>query len=113
VDMLEAMLDLATGRPPTVESREQPTPIGFRNIFPERAGHLVEVVGVEESEADPNVHDIEIFRELGQFADTPPNTYEGHGHVIFAAPAFAELDDRFAQLVRDLRLETDGRRPQK
>ncbi|MFF9644128.1 ATP-grasp domain-containing protein [Kitasatospora aureofaciens] len=106
VDMLEAMLDLATGRTPTIEPRPEPTPIGFRNIFPERPGTLSEIVGAAEAEAADDVHDLEIFRGIGDALDVPPNTYEGYGHVIFTAPDIERLDARFAELLRTLRLET-------
>ncbi|QKW20279.1 ATP-grasp domain-containing protein [Kitasatospora sp. NA04385] len=106
VDMLEAMLDLATGRTPVIAPRPEPVPVGFRNIFPERPGTLTEVVGAAEAEAADDVHDLEVFRGPGDLLDVPPNTYEGYGHVIFTAPDIERLDARFAELLRTLRLET-------
>jgi len=111
VDMLEAVLDLATGRRPQIAPHGAPVPIGFRNIFPEQGGRVVGVVGVDEANGQQHVHEVEVFRKVGEFADVPPNTYEGHGHVIFTAPTLDELDRRFAELTRTLRIETDGRRP--
>jgi biotin carboxylase len=107
VDMVEAMLDLATGRTPTIAPGAAPRPVGFRNIFPDAAGTLVAVNGVDEARANPVVDEIEIYRTAGDHLDVPPRTFQGHGHVIFSADTQNHLDEVFAHLVRTVRLETE------
>jgi biotin carboxylase len=109
VDMVEAMLDLAAGRTPTIAPRSAPRPVGFRNIFPDAAGTLVAIHGVDEARADPAVDEIEIYRTVGDHLDVPPRTFQGHGHVIFSADTPDHLDEVFDHLVRTVRLQT--RRP--
>ncbi|MFD8497338.1 ATP-grasp domain-containing protein [Amycolatopsis sp. NPDC059657] len=103
VDMVEGVLDLAMGRTPVVEPWEKPVWTGFRNIFPSEAGKLTEITGLPEADADPNVHDIEIYRKPGDFLNVPPHTFQGHGHVMFTADSEAELDKRFDGLLRSIR----------
>jgi biotin carboxylase len=106
VDMVEAMLDLATGRTPTIAPRPEPTPVGFRNVFPDGPGELVAIHGVDEARASGTVDELEIYRAVGDFLDVPPRTFQGHGHVIFTAETPDRLDGAFDHLVRTLRLET-------
>ncbi|MFI6292657.1 ATP-grasp domain-containing protein [Nonomuraea sp. NPDC050790] len=107
VDMVEAALDLALGRTPELAPRENPRPIGFWNIFPERAGTLSEIAGLERAAADPRVDEVEIYRRLGDHLEVPPRTFQGHGHLIFKVGDVDELDPVFDELVRTLRLRTD------
>ncbi|HKT02290.1 MAG TPA: ATP-grasp domain-containing protein [Rugosimonospora sp.] len=106
VDMVEAMLDLAAGRTPSIVPRATPRWVGFRNIFPDAAGTLVAIGGVAEARTNPAVDEIEIYRAVGDHLDVPPRTFQGHGHVIFATDSAAHLDAVFDHLVRTVRLET-------
>lgn len=106
VDMVEAALDIATGRRPRIEPRTRPQPVGFRNIFPDRPGRLVAVHGVAQATADPRVDEIEIYRQLGDELRVPPRTFQGHGHLIFTVDRPEQLDPVFAELVRTVRLDT-------
>lgn len=106
VDMIEAFFDTATGRSPVITPRAEPKPVGFRNIFPAQAGILAEVRGQHEAETDDEVLELEIFRALGEHIGVPPNTYEGHGHVIFTARDHGGLEGTFRRLVANLSLET-------
>ncbi len=107
IDLVQALLDVATGREPDLTPKWW-RPTGFRNMFPAVGGQVVDIVGVKDAESDADVFEVEVFRVLGDFADVPPNTYEGHGHVIFRADDFDQLDDRFRDLLQRLRIETDG-----
>jgi biotin carboxylase len=107
VDMVTAVLDIATGRTPVVEPRDEPTSVGFWNIFPARAGILCEIRGVEQAQADPRVDEIEIYRRLGDRLAVPPQTFQGHGHLIFQVGAMSELEDTFDELVQMVNLETE------
>jgi biotin carboxylase len=106
VDMVAAVLDLARGRTPQVRPREAPTPVGFWNIFPEQPGRLTAVHGVEAAGADPRCDEVEIYRCLGEYLNTPPRTFQGHGHLIFTTGATEQLDGMFEHFVRTVRLET-------
>jgi biotin carboxylase len=111
VDMVTAVLDMATGHPPVIEPRDEPAPVGFWNIFPARAGTLREIRGVGEARADPRVDEIEIYRRPGDRLAVPPQTFQGHGHLIFTVGAAGELDTTFDELVRTVGLETEPEPP--
>ncbi|WP_242891026.1 ATP-grasp domain-containing protein [Actinomadura litoris] len=105
IDMVEAALDLACGRTPVIAPRPEPVAVGFRNIFPDRAGTLTAVRGVEEAKADPRVDEIEIYRKPGEYLKVPPQTFQGHGHLIFTVPSTDHLDGVFEEFRRLVRLE--------
>ncbi|OLF17230.1 ATP-grasp domain-containing protein [Actinophytocola xanthii] len=107
VDLVEGALDVATGRAPGIEPRERPAAVGFWNIFPERAGRFVAARGVEEARADPRVVELDIYREPGEPLAVPPQTFQGHGHLMFVAPALDALDSTFRELTALVRLETE------
>ncbi|MFI5494965.1 ATP-grasp domain-containing protein [Actinoplanes sp. NPDC051859] len=107
VDMVAAALDLATGRTPVIEPREQPVAVGFWNIFPARAGRLVATHGVDEARADDRVAEIDMYRNPGDLLNVPPQTFQGHGHLIFLAPSVDDLDATFTELTHLVRLETE------
>jgi len=106
VDLVAAALDLATGRTPVIEPRERPTAVGFWNIFPAEPGRLVAAHGVAAARADDRVAELEIYRSPGDVLAVPPQTFQGHGHLIFTAPSVDDLDDTFADLTGLVRLET-------
>jgi len=106
VDMVEAALDLATGRHPQLNPHAHPTAVGFWNIFPERPGRLVTAHGVTEARADERVAELEIYRSPGDVLAVPPRTFQGHGHLIFLAPSVEELDATFHDMTALVRLET-------
>nr|WP_067478663.1 ATP-grasp domain-containing protein [Actinomadura hibisca] len=105
VDMVEAALDLALGREPAVAPRPDPVAVGFRNIFPDRAGTLAAVHGVAEAKADPRIDEIEIYKRIGEYLKVPPQTFQGHGHLIFTAESTGRLDEVFEEFRRLVRLE--------
>jgi biotin carboxylase len=107
VDMVEAVLDIASGRAPRIEPVERPTPVGFWNIFPERAGTLTQVTGLDEVLADPRVDEVQIYKSPGDELLVPPRTFQGHGHLIFTVDHEDELDPTFRALTETLRLETE------
>jgi biotin carboxylase len=106
VDMVRALLDMASGRRPVIRPKERPTPVGFWNIFPDRSGPLTAVHGLEEAQSDPRADEIAIYRSIGEHLAVPPQTFQGHGHLIFTADAQDQLDDVFDQFVKTVRLET-------
>ncbi len=107
LDMVEAVLDMATGRRPCIEPPKHPTPVGFWNIFPQRAGILRAIRGLEAAAADPRVDEIEIYRREGDFLQVPPQTFQGHGHLIFQVDTPGDLDAAFDGMVATVRLETE------
>lgn len=107
VDMVAAALDLSTGRTPVIRPREQPVAVGFWNIFPARAGRLVAAHGVTEARADRRVAEIDMYRTVGDMLAVPPQTFQGHGHLMFVAPSVDELDGTFRELTDLVRLETE------
>jgi biotin carboxylase len=110
IDMVRAVLDIAAGREPVIQPRERPTPVGFWNIFPERSGALTAVHGVEQARTDPRADEVAIYRAIGEHLDVPPQTFQGHGHLIFTTGELDELDEVFDHFVRTVRLETESER---
>lgn len=106
VDMVRAVLDIASGREPVIRPKEPATPVGFWNIFPDRAGALTAVHGVAEAEADPRADEIAIYRSIGEHLAVPPQTFQGHGHLIFTTDEQDQLDEVFAHFVSTVRLQT-------
>jgi biotin carboxylase len=107
VDMVEGILELACGRQPTIEPDPRPTPVGFYNMFPRRAGRLTAVHGLAEAAAHPNVDAVECYREIGEYLDVPPSAYHAHGYCIYTPDSIERLDETFAELTGILRLETE------
>lgn len=106
IDLVDAVLHLAYGEDPDVAPPMAATPVGFWNIFPDEAGTLTEVEGVDAATRDPRVHEIEIYKQPGDFLQVPPRTFQGHGHVVFSADRTDQLDEVFAELVATIRLRT-------
>jgi biotin carboxylase len=107
IDLVAAVLDLASGRTPGQLRPGALRAAGFWNIFPERAGRLVDVQGLDEVRADPHVDEIDIYREPGDYLDVPPRTIQGHGHLIFTVDTVDELDETFRHYLTTLRLNTE------
>ena len=106
IDLVAAALDLASGRTPSQLQPAALRTVGFWNIFPDRPGRFTGVRGLEEARADPRVDEIEIYRELGEYLDVPPQTIQGHGHLVFTVDSVDELDDTFRHYLKMVRLET-------
>ncbi len=107
VDLVAAALDVASGRTPVLSVARTATPVGFWNIFPDQPGRLAAVQGVNEARADPRVDEIEIYRSAGEYLSLPPQTFQGHGHLVFTAATADQLDEAFRHFVRTVRLITD------
>lgn len=106
VDLVAAALDLASGRRPDPSCLHAPRPVGFWNIFPDRPGRFTGVQGLEEVNADSQVEEIAIYRQLGDYLAVPPGTIQGHGHLIFTVDTVEQLDDAFQRYRKTIRLET-------
>ena len=106
VDLVAAALDLASGRRPDPSCRHAPRPVGFWNIFPERPGEFTGVQGLEKVNADSQVDEVAIYRQLGDYLAMPPATIQGHGHLIFTVDTVEQLDDAFERYRKTVRLET-------
>jgi biotin carboxylase len=106
VDMVRAVLDLSLGRRPSIQVAEPPVPIGFYLFFAERAGTVRAIHGVDEAAADPCVHEIDLYRKVGDRVNVPPHVWQAHGHVIFTADRRDRLDDMFASL-KSIQLEVE------
>lgn len=107
IDMVTAALDAASGRRPDLAPKWEPRPVGFWNIFPERPGRLAEIEGEERARALDHVDELVVYRSVGDHLKTPPETFQGHGHLIFTADRVDRLDDTFHELTRTLRLRTE------
>ncbi|MFF3892706.1 ATP-grasp domain-containing protein [Streptomyces sp. NPDC001812] len=83
VDMVEAVLDVASGRTPELTPEPEPTFAGFYLFFAKKAGRISGISGVEEAGRDPRVHEISLYRKVGDAVDVPPRVWQSHGHVIF------------------------------
>ncbi|GAA4064185.1 hypothetical protein GCM10022233_42980 [Streptomyces shaanxiensis] len=97
IDMVDALLDLATGREPQLDVPNSPTPTGFYLFFAERAGELVGVAGLNTIESDPRVGEIMLYGQPGDQVLVPPHASAAHGHVVFSAPTAAAVDAAFQE----------------
>jgi biotin carboxylase len=107
IDLVAAALDLASGRTPGQLRPGALRAVGFWNIFPQRAGRFIGAQGLEEARADPRVDEVDIYREPGEYLDVPPQTIQGHGHLIFSADTAEQLDGTFRHYLETVRLETE------
>jgi biotin carboxylase len=108
IDLVAAALDLASGRTTGQLEPAALKAVGIWNIFPERAGKFIAAHGLEEVRADPRVDEIDIYREPGEYLDVPPQTIQGHGHLIFSVDTVEQLDDIFRYYLETVLLETEG-----
>jgi biotin carboxylase len=108
IDMVEAALDMATGRTPRIEPMEQTMAVGFWNIFPAQAGQFVAAHGIDEARADDRVVELDVYRAIGDQLAVPPQTFQGHAHLMFVVPTVDELDSTFQELTELVRLETES-----
>ncbi|MFE2294825.1 ATP-grasp domain-containing protein [Streptomyces sp. NPDC059452] len=107
VDMVAAVLDVASGRTPDLLPKPTPTPAGFYLFFAEKAGRISEIRGVEEAGRNPCVHEISLYRKVGESVDVPPHVWQSHGHVIFTADSDNGLVETFEKLVNSIRIEIE------
>lgn len=107
VDLVAAVLDIASGRNPELDPRPEPTPTGFYLFFAERAGTIRAITGVEEAGRSPRVHELSLYRKVGDAVDVPPRVWQSHGHVLFTADSSDELDQTFNGLVKSINLELE------
>jgi biotin carboxylase len=107
VDMVEAALDLALGRPPAPVPEASPHLVGFCMFFADRAGRVRAVHGVDEVRSDPRVHELELYRSVGDHVDVPPMVSQAHAHAIFSADSHEALHRTFDELVKTLRFEVE------
>lgn len=107
VDMVAAVLDVASGRQPDLSPKPEPTPTGFYLFFAERAGRISAITGVREAGLNPRVHELSVYRRVGDTVDVPPRVWQSHGHVIFTAESSEELVRTFDELVKSINLELE------
>lgn len=107
VDMVAAALDVAAGRSPDLARRSEPTPAGVYLFSAERAGRISAISGVEEAERNPKVHELSLYRKVGDVVDVPPRAWQSHGHVVFTAESGDELVRTFDGLVKSIRIELE------
>ncbi|WP_249028306.1 ATP-grasp domain-containing protein [Saccharopolyspora spinosa] len=107
VDMVSAVLDVASGRAPDLSAQPVPTPTGFYLFFAERAGKVSALTGVRDAERSPHVHELALFCEVGSAVDVPPRAWQPHGHVVFTADSGDELRRRFYGLASSIQIELE------
>ncbi|WP_371617706.1 ATP-grasp domain-containing protein [Streptomyces sp. NBC_00454] len=107
VDLVTAVLDIASGRKPDLGPRPEPTPTGFYLFFAERAGRIGAITGVREAGLNPRVHELALYRKVGDAVDVPPRVWQSHGHVLFTADSSDGLDRTFDELVKSINLELE------
>ncbi|MET9697964.1 ATP-grasp domain-containing protein [Streptomyces sp. NPDC006529] len=107
VDLVSAVLDVASGRTPDLTPRPEPVPTGFYLFFAERAGRISAITGVREAELDPSVHELAVYRTVGDAVDVPPRVWQSHGHVLFTADSDDALARTYDGLVKSIRLELE------
>ncbi|MCJ1677455.1 ATP-grasp domain-containing protein [Streptomyces sp. APSN-46.1] len=107
VDMVAAVLDVASGRKPDLRPKPEPTPAGFYLFFAEKAGRISGISGVEEAGLKPHVHELSLYRKVGDAVDVPPRVWQSHGHVIFTADSDDGLVETFDELVKSIKIEIE------
>ncbi|MET8727178.1 ATP-grasp domain-containing protein [Streptomyces parvus] len=105
VDMVAAVLDVASGRTPDLHPQPTPTPAGFYLFFAEKAGRISAISGVEEASRNPCVHELSLYRKVGESVDVPPHVWQSHGHVVFTADSDNGFVETFDKLVNSIRIE--------
>lgn len=107
VDMVTAVLDVASGRKPELSPQSEPTPTGFYLFFAERAGRISAITGVQEAELHAYVHELSLYRKVGDTVDVPPRVWQSHGHVIFTADSSDGLARTYDELVKSINIELE------
>jgi biotin carboxylase len=107
VDLVDAVLDIAGGRQPELAARAEPTPAGFYLFAAERAGRISAITGVREAAREPHVHELVLYRGVGDAVDVPPRAWQSHGHVVFTAGDAEELAGTFDALAKSITIELD------
>ncbi|WP_327268242.1 ATP-grasp domain-containing protein [Streptomyces sp. NBC_01218] len=107
VDLVAAVLDVASGRTPDLDPGRAPTPAGFYLFFAEKAGRISRIIGVEEAGRDPRVRELALYRKVGDAVDVPPRVWQSHGHVLFTADSAEEFVETFDELVNSIRIEIE------
>ncbi|MFY1670189.1 ATP-grasp domain-containing protein [Plantactinospora sp. WMMB334] len=105
VDLVEAAVDLALGREVHLLPRPEPVPIGIFDLYAKRPGRVVAFRGVDAATADPSVHEVVLYRRVGDRVDVPPHVAQSNGHVIFTAESRQRLDDACGKLAATLEVE--------
>ena len=107
VDLVAAVLDIASGRTPELHLEAPPVPTGFYLFFAERAGRIGAITGVREADLDPRVRELALYRTVGDLVDVPPKVWQSHGHVVFTADSDEALDRAFDDLVKTITIELE------
>lgn len=97
VDMVDAVLRLASGQPVSLSPLEQ-RPRGFFMFFAEREGEMVDVHGVDAVAAHQGVSEVAVYPRPGDWLGAPPRIFQAHGHVVFSAPTMDDVDASFREL---------------
>ncbi|MGQ4489323.1 ATP-grasp domain-containing protein [Streptomyces sp. 372A] len=97
IDMVEALLDLSTGREARLVPPRSPKPTGFYLFFAERAGELVGVHGMEKIDDDERVSEIVLYGRIGDRVLVPPHASAAHGHVLFSDETAEAVDSGFLE----------------
>ncbi len=107
VDMVAAVLDIASGRAPDVSVPADPVPAGFFLFFAERAGRIKAITGEREARLHPRVRELSLYRGVGDEVDVPPRVWQSHGHVVVAADDHDDFDRDFTEIAKSIRLELE------
>jgi biotin carboxylase len=107
VDMVTAVLDIACGRKPDLIPKPEPIPTGFYLFFAEKPGRISAITGVQEAHLDSHVHEVSLYRNVGDTVDVPPRVWQSHGHVVFTADSSDGLVRTFNELVKTINIELE------
>lgn len=104
IDMIDAMLDLATGREVQLVLPSAPRPTGWYLFFAERAGQLIGT-NLDVVMSDDRVSEVMLYGKPGDQLLVPPQASASHGHVVFSADTLEAVDAAFHELQNTISVE--------
>jgi biotin carboxylase len=91
VDMVQALIDVALKRRPSLKPRSARA-TGFVCLFAQHEGRFEKLHVQYSPQWDQSVVEIEMYTARGDYLTLPPNGFHAHGHVVIAADALADID---------------------
>lgn len=101
IDMVDALLDVSTGREADLVPPQPAKPTGFYLFFAERAGELTGVHGMDKVADDERVAEVVMYGEPGDKVLVPPHASAAHGHVLFSDETAEAVEAGFREF-RDI-----------
>jgi len=107
IDLMGAAIDVAMGVAPDLRPR-QGWYAGYRCLYPNRAGVLRDVTGLDAAREVPGIYAVEVVAQPGTRLETLPEAIqENVGYVFGHGASYDRARDATARAERLVRLEVD------